>query len=74
MIAATVRLNEPNDEYKFIDESSINVWLLANVGVHARFRDLVDDDRPWHVEHGNRYIVYHFAREQDAVMFALRWS
>lgn len=74
MIAATVRLIEPKDEYKFINESPINAWLLANVGVHARFRDLVDDDRPWHVEHGNRYIVYYFAREQDAVMFALRWA
>lgn len=74
MIAATVKLTEPANLNKFIDESPINVWLLANVGVHARFKDLVDEDRPWHVEHGYRYLLYHFAREQDATAFALRWA
>lgn len=73
MIAATVKLTEPANLNKFIDEGPINVWLLANVGVHARFKDLVDEDRPWHVEHGYRYLLYHFAREQDATAFALRW-
>jgi len=74
MIAASVKLKEPENQFKFINEGPINVWLLANVGVHARFKDLVDEDRPWHVEHGNRYIVYHFAREKDATMFTLRWA
>ncbi len=77
MIAATVKLTEPANmyrQYKFIDEGPINVWLLANVGVHAQFKDLVDEDRPWHVEHGYQYITYHFAREKDATLFALRWT
>jgi hypothetical protein len=74
VIVASVRLKEPENQFKFIDEGPINVWLLANVGVHARFKDLVDEERPWHVEHNFREIVYHFAREQDATLFALRWS
>lgn len=73
MIAASVRLQEPLNEYRFIDESPINVWLLAHVGTHARYIDMVDETLPWHVEHGRRYLVYHFARKQDATMFALRW-
>ena len=74
MIVASVRLKESEILFKFIDEGPINVWLLANVGVQARFKDLVDEERPWNVEHKFQDIVYHFAREQDAVLFALRWS
>ncbi len=40
MIVASVRLKEPENQFKFIDEGPINVWLLANVGVHAKFKDL----------------------------------
>lgn len=74
MIAAAVKLYHPKPGWKFIDEGPINVWLLANVGNHARDRDSVTDQRPWHVGHFLRYVEYSFAREQDAVMFALKWS
>ena len=74
MIKASVRLNEPLNMNKFINESPINEWLLANVGTHAPTMDTVSEDRPWRVEHHFRYLEYHFAREQDATMFALRWS
>lgn len=74
MISTRVRLYHPPFRNQWIDESPINVWLLANVGVHARFRDQVDEDRPWHVDHEKDYLEYHFAREQDAVMFALKWK
>jgi hypothetical protein len=74
MISASVKLYHPRQVNRWIDESPINVWLLANVGNHARFRDLVDQDRPWHVDHKRDCLVYSFAREQDAVWFALRWS
>lgn len=73
MIAATVKLNHPTEKNRWIDESPINIWLLANVGVHAKFQELVDDSYPWHQEHHLGYLLYHFAREQDAVLFALRW-
>lgn len=74
MIVASVKLMHPPTRNKWIDESPINIWLLANVGVHARFRDLVDESRPWHVDHERDYLVYHFAREQDATAFALKFS
>jgi hypothetical protein len=74
MILATVKLTHPSEHNRWIDESPINIWLLANVGVHARYRDLVDEDRPWHVDHERDYLVYHFARENDATLFALKWG
>jgi hypothetical protein len=59
---------------KFIDESPINVWLLANVGNHARYKDSVTEQNPWHVSHHMAYMEYSFAREQDATMFALKFA
>jgi hypothetical protein len=73
MIVATVRLTEPPGN-RFIDESPINVWLLANVGKHSPYKDNVSEKHPWYVEHGFRYLTYHFAREQDALLFSLRWA
>ena len=77
VIEATVRLNQPKMigvPIKYIDESPIHIWLLANVGVHARFRDQVDESYPWHVDHEHGYLLYHFARGKDATAFALRWE
>ena len=74
MITSSIKLYHPPFRNQWIDESPINVWLLANVGVHAKFRDHVDEDRPWHVDHEQDHLVYHFAREKDAVMFALKWQ
>lgn len=74
MIEARVKLEHPKVKNTWIDESPINVWLLANVGIHARFRDHVDEARPWHVDHYEDYLEYHFAREKDAVLFALKWK
>ena len=73
MIAASVRLYHPQRVNRWIDESPINVWLLANVGHHARLGQGVTQLYPWSVEHHRDYLVYNFAREADAVMFALRW-
>ena len=73
MIAASVRLYHPNRPNRWLDESPINLWLLANVGRHSEFKNAVDELRPWYVEHELNHLEYHFAREQDAVMFALRW-
>lgn len=76
MIQATVKLDQPQplNSFRFIDESSINIWLLANVGTCAKFRDLVTEEHPWHVDHRYNYLVYSFAREQDALMFALKFG
>ncbi len=74
MIQASVRLNQPTTPFKYINESPINEWLLANVGQCAKFRDSVTEEHPWHVDHRFGYLVYSFAREKDAVWFSLRWS
>ena len=74
MIQASVKLYHPQQRNRWIDESPINVWLLSNVGVHARFRDNVTEQQPWHVDHYTDYLEYHFARERDAVMFKLKWA
>jgi|Wag4MinimDraft_6_1082665.scaffolds.fasta_scaffold42676_3 hypothetical protein len=74
MIAASVKLIEPLNHNRFINESPINQWLLDNIGPHAPSRDTVSEERPWYVDHGFRYLLYHFARERDATMFSLRWS
>jgi len=68
MIEATVRLTQPPfQRNRWIDESPINVWLINNVGANARFRDQVDESRPWHVEHNFGYLEYlfDFLKNQD---------
>lgn len=74
MIQASVRLNHPPFRNRWIDESPINVWLLSNVGTHAKFRDQVSEEHPWHVDHNFGYLEYHFARKEDAVLFTLTWA
>ena len=77
MIMASVKLYHPkvtSREVKFIDLSSIHEWLLVHVGVHAEFRDQVDETFPWHEAHRFNYVEFSFAREQDAIMFTLRWQ
>lgn len=74
MIVATVKLKQPQTKNRWIDESPINGWLNEKVGAYARYRDLVDETRPWSVEHTSTHLIYSFAREEDAVMFALRFS
>ena len=74
MITATVRLKHPESGRRFIDIGPINAWLINHVGANARFRDLVDEQRPWHAAHEFYYVEYSFAREQDATLFALRWA
>lgn len=73
MIVASVKLKQPRTKNKWVDESPINIWLLANVGRHSAFKNAVHELRPWYVEHHRDYLEYHFAREKDAMLFALRW-
>lgn len=74
MIQASVRLNHPPFRFKWIDESPINEWLVANVGIGESFRNHKVKQHPWYVEHREGYLLYHFVRKEDAVMFSLRWS
>ena len=74
MIKASVRLNHPPFPNFWIDESPINEWLVANIGIGESFRNHKVKHRPWYVEHREGYLLYHFVREEDAVMFSLRWQ
>ena len=70
MIATEVRL-----EKHWGMESNIVRWLKKNVGPMAVGRDSVDLDYPWYVSHDWPFKgTFHFAREQDATLFALRWA
>lgn len=73
MIQASVRLYHPKQRNRWVDESPINQWLLANVGHHARSGEGVTELYPWSVEHHRDYLLYHFACEQDATAFVLKW-
>ena len=74
MIFASVRLKHPVPGWKFVDDGPINGWLIDNVGANSRYRDGVTEEFPWCVNHEYGYREYHFAREKDAIMFALRWA
>ena len=80
MIMATVSLYHKKVEshsmrtFDYVDTGPIHDWLFENVGSYAKFRDMVNEEHPWHEEHKFGHIEYSFAREQDATLFALRWS
>jgi hypothetical protein len=82
MISATVIVKSRNETGAFIDPTQISLWLIENVGANARYRDVIGKDSPWHVEnkwdrsggHLEYYLEYSFHREEDATLFALRWT
>ena len=74
MIRAEVTLLLANIEKVVQTEEAIELWLLDNVGILAEHRDRVDDEHPWCVTRRWAENVYHFAREQDAILFKLRWA
>jgi transposase len=57
-----------------IDIKQIKIWLIANVGVNARHRDLIDGNRPWFANYEWDSMEFSFHREEDATLFTLRWS
>jgi len=74
MIRAEVSLPLHMIERVVQTEEVIHCWLLDNVGALAPHRDQVDEDHPWCVTAKWAENIYHFAHEQDAVVFKLRWS
>lgn len=54
----------------------INAWCLEHIGKEAIELDEVDDHRPWIelYQLGSTSTIYCFAREEDALMFALCWG
>jgi hypothetical protein len=80
MISASVFIKLSIDECEntYSKLSDISEWLEKNVGPGAPFLDCISDERPWSVGvgggEGGRGIKFHFHREEDAVLFALRWA
>ena len=73
MITVEVSLLLTDIEKVVETEETIHLWLLDNVGYLALSRDHVGEDSPWYVTRRWEENIYHFAREQDAVLFKLRW-
>lgn len=74
MIRAEVSLPLLHIEKVVETEEAIHLWLLDNIGALAEHRDQVDELRPWCVTSKWAENIYHFAREQDATFFKLRWA
>ena len=74
MIRAEVTLLLTDIEHVVQTEEVIDLWLLDNIGVLAQTRDHVDELHPWYVTRRWAENIYHFAREQDAIMFTLKWK
>ena len=50
---------------QLVEEIDIANWLLDNMG---------DTGIRWRITYSFKYNIYHFSDEEDAVLFALRWS
>lgn len=74
MIVADVTLPLLHIENVVETEEALHQWLLDNIGPLAEHRDQVDELRPWCVTSKWAVNIYHFAREQDAILFQLRWA
>ena len=49
-------------------------WCDANIGLKAAVCGQVSDDYPWTCSYSYGVTTWHFAREELATMFKLRWS
>ena len=78
MIAAEVMtcpfIKLPNGEWPISTyEGDMEQWCLSVIGTKAKFRDQVSDEYPWTYSHSHGWSTWHFAREESATMFRLRW-
>jgi hypothetical protein len=76
MNLTTIKINKAqfihDDYFDVID--LIPHWLHQNVGHYAESLKSVSEKTPWFVQYDLRHVIYHFYREEDATLFALRWS
>lgn len=60
---------------RFDDFESMSYWCDEHIGKVALSRDsVIEDVSPWYCTINSTFVVFHFAREEDAVLFQLRWS
>jgi hypothetical protein len=81
MIAAEVKTSQffksPDGDWPSPDyENSMMDWCRQMLGPKAKFRDQVSAEYPWTYSHssGTGWTTWHFAKEEYATMFRLRWS
>ena len=80
MIAAEVETaafaphdSNPHGIGLIISQEPMEKWCSEMIGKQAMFRDHVSDEYPWTYSFILGKIVWHFAREEYATMFRLRW-
>jgi len=56
-----------------ISQEPLEQWCREMLGPKAEFRDQVSDEYPWTFSWRAGRTVWHFAREESATMFRLRW-
>ena len=70
MIAAEIRV----DHMVHNEHDEQVAWCIEHFGTEARFKDHVDDDRPWLTEYSlGGYWWWYFAKKEYATLFVLRW-
>jgi len=79
MIAAEVKTSQffklPNGKWPEPDYEQMMDWCRQMIGPKAEFRDQVSEEYPWTYSrsNGNSWSTWHFAREEYATMFRLKW-
>ena len=79
MIAAEVKTSQffklPNGKWPELDYEQMMDWCLKMIGPKAEFRDQVSEEYPWTYSrsNGSGWSTWHFAHEESATMFRLRW-
>jgi hypothetical protein len=69
MIAAEIRI-----DYALNGHDEQVAWCFEHFGSEARFKDQVDDDRPWLTEYAlGGHWWWYFAKKEYATLFVLRW-
>lgn len=68
MIAASVKFDHAYDLWE------CERWCEENLGFSALFADQVDLDHLWNLQRLGNYHYWHFAREEDATLFALKFA
>ena len=48
-------------------------WCNENIGNMAMWKDNVNEYNPWAYDYLFRTGIYYFAREEDAMLFRLKW-
>jgi hypothetical protein len=56
-----------------VDQTPMEEWCSEMIGAQAQFRDHVSDEYPWTYSFMGGKTIWHFAKEEYATMFRLRW-